>query len=114
MKEKLGSLKVREIKAIGEFVKRLKDLLKNDLVLVEIFGSKIRGDSTPDSDIDILIVIKEKNIYLVDKIYDILFTVDPYYELRISLIIYSQWEYKENIRLNSPFIENLDREAVRL
>jgi len=108
------NLNIEETKAIKEFVRRLKDELKDNLVFIEMFGSKARGDFTPDSDIDLLIVVKHKDIRLVDRMYDILFAIDPYYNLKISLVIFSQLEYEENVRLNSPFIENIKREALRL
>lgn len=110
----LGYLTKNEESIVLKLTKRIKDLLGNQLVLLEIFGSKIRGNFTPDSDIDLLIVVKNKDVKLKNKVYDILFEIDPYFEYKISLIIYSTYEYEQNIRLKSPFIENLQREAIKL
>lgn len=110
----IGYLTKKEEVKLMDFVKRVKKLLKDQLVLLEVFGSKIKGNFTQDSDIDILIVVKNKDIMLKSKIYDILFDIDPYYDYKISLIIYSLFEYEQNVRLKSPFIENLEKEGIRL
>jgi len=99
---------------ISEFTKRLKAILGDNLILIELFGSKARGDFSKDSDIDILLVVKKKSLELRKEIYDILFEVDPYYEFKISLRLLSQFEYQENERLNSPFIEYIKKEGVKL
>lgn len=104
----------KEESVIKELVKRIKLLLGNKLALLELFGSKARGDSTKDSDIDLLLVVKEKSLQLRRNIYDILFELDPYYELKISILIYSKAEYQKNEELRSSFIENLEKEAVVL
>jgi len=41
-------------------VKKLREELGEDIVLIRLFGSKIRGDFTKDSDIDIFILVKKK------------------------------------------------------
>lgn len=103
-----------EEKVIKEFVSRLKKELGENLLLVKLFGSKLRGDFSPDSDIDILLVVKTKNLELRNKIYDLLFEIDPYWDCKISLKIFSEYEYQKNIELESPFILNLEREGVTL
>lgn len=110
----LGHLTKQEELVVKNIANRIRQLLKDQLIILEIFGSKIRGDFTPDSDIDILIVVKDKNVKLKDKLYDILFEIDPYYEYKISLIIYSEFEFEQNIKLESPFIEYIQKEGIRL
>lgn len=107
-------LNQKENKKIIEYTKRLKRSLGKDLLCLKLFGSKVRGDFTKDSDIDILIIVKEKSLNLRNKIYDILFEIDPYYELKISPRIFSEFEYKENERLNSPFIAKIEKEGIKL
>lgn len=110
----LGYLtKKEEIKVI-DFAKKIRDVLKDQFVLLEIFGSKVKGNPTPDSDIDILVVVKNKDLNIKSKIYDTLFEIDPYYEYKISLIVYSVFEYEQNLRLKSPFIENIEKEGIKL
>jgi predicted nucleotidyltransferase len=47
-----------ESAAIDEYAKSLRQSLGHQLVGLWLFGSKARGDFDPDSDIDLLIVLK--------------------------------------------------------
>lgn len=112
MSSKMNYLNRKERNAIKKFSELVKETLGNNLISLMLFGSKIRRDFTKDSDIDILLVLKGKNVELRDKIYDILFKVDPYYELKISLKIFSKFEYSKNEELHSPFVENIKKEGI--
>jgi len=103
----IGSLSKTEEAVIKKLSKEIKFALRNNLILLKLFGSKARGDFKRDSDIDILVVVKNKDVNLYSKLYDILFKRDPDYKFKISLIIYSEYEYKQNLRLKSKFIENI-------
>jgi hypothetical protein len=109
----INFLTEREKKAVDKFSSELKATLGEDLVLIKLIGSKVRGDFDKDSDIDILIIVKD---YLVDKekVIDVLYSIDPYYEAKISPIIYSEFEYKKNKELESLFIEEVEKEGVNL
>lgn len=56
---------------MGELnVSKIKDiLLKSGVQFAGIFGSRVRGDNRPDSDLDILIKFKEDNKSLLDLIH---------------------------------------------
>ena len=107
-------LSKKEEKIVREFTQKLKDLLGDNMVFLELFGSKVRGDYSPDSDIDILLVVREKTPEVRDMIFNILFDLDPYYEFKISPIIYSDFEYKKNEELESTFVETIKKEGVML
>jgi len=62
MKTTLGFLNNIEKKVIKAFIKELKEKLGNEIINIRIFGSKVRGDFEKDSDIDIFIVVKKKEI----------------------------------------------------
>ena len=101
-------------KIVKEFVSRLKKILGDNLLLVKLFGSRVRGDFSSGSDIDMLLVVKTKNFGLRNRIYDLLFKIDPYWDCKVSLKIFSEYEYRRNVELNSPFILNLEREGINL
>ncbi|OHB89510.1 MAG: hypothetical protein A3D13_02830 [Planctomycetes bacterium RIFCSPHIGHO2_02_FULL_40_12] len=98
---------------VEKFTSRLKSVLGKDLILVKLIGSKARGDFGNESDIDILIIVKD---YLSDKekVIDILYAIDPYFEVMISPVIYSEFEYNKNKELESPFIIKADKDGINL
>lgn len=55
--EALGRLSVSEREAVGKFILELRQEFADRVKDIRIFGSKIRGDSHPESDIDLLVLI---------------------------------------------------------
>ena len=105
---------LEEKKIIEEFAVQIRRKLGNNLIFLKMFGSKARGDFHKDSDIDILIVVNQKNITVRDEIYDILFELDPYYEYKISIILFSLYEYRKNEEMKSAFIKYINLEGIDL
>jgi predicted nucleotidyltransferase len=52
----------RPDKLINDFKQAMKDIYSDRLDKVILYGSYARGDSTEDSDIDFLVVLKDKQI----------------------------------------------------
>lgn len=114
MKKKLEFLNPIEKKSITSFVKTLKEKLGNEILTIRLFGSKVRGDFTEDSDIDIFILVKEKTQEIRDIIAEIEVDWDIKYNVPISTVLYSLYEYQKNIELKSFFFENVEKEGVIL
>ena len=108
------SLNKQEEKVVRRFAEKIKGSLEDNIVFLELFGSKVRGDFSSDSDIDILLVVKKKTPEVRDAIFDILFDVDPYYKFKVSPVIYSEFEYQRNKELESTFVETISKEGVML
>ena len=114
MKISLKYLTELERKVVGQFAKLVRTALGKNLINIEIFGSKVKGDFTEDSDIDILIVVKERTLDSMDKIAEITADLNIEYNLSISPVIFSEYEYKVNEDIKSPFVLNVEVEGVRL
>lgn len=108
-----GVNKIEEI-ALERFKETLVKRYGKQIDLIELFGSKARGDDDKDSDIDLLLIIKKKNRKLIDRIYDVVIDIDLNYELDISLKIFSKVEYNRLCRLQTPFMQNIADEGVLL
>ena len=108
------ALNQKEEQAVKAFVSAIRRELKDQLLEVKIFGSKIRGDCSRDSDIDILIVLKKRNKRLIDTLYEKLLDIELEYDSKISLTIFSQAEYQHNLNAHTPFMESLANEGVTL
>jgi predicted nucleotidyltransferase len=111
---KLGCLTETEQKAVERFSVLVKKKLGSELILIKLFGSKIRGDFNKDSDIDILIVVKKDRLTNKKKIFDVLENIDPYFELKISPVIFTEYEYTKNKEMQSTFTEAVEKEGVSL
>ena len=59
--ESFAHLTGKERRAIRVLVDRLNKHFPREIIQVTLFGSKARGDSSPGSDIDILIIVTEEN-----------------------------------------------------
>jgi predicted nucleotidyltransferase len=113
MKHSLA-LNQREEQAVKAFVAVIRKNLKDEVLEIKIFGSKVRGDYSQDSDIDILIVLKERSKKIIDNIYEELMIIELEYDSKISLTIFSQSEYQHNLDAHTPFMKSLANEAVAL
>jgi predicted nucleotidyltransferase len=102
-----------EKKAVDELIEKLKESYGENLVKVILYGSKARGDSTEDSDIDIMVVLSD----YVDikkerfKIYDIVWSVCYVYDLLISLIIKNKSDYE---KFDTGLLKNIKNEGIEL
>jgi len=108
------ALNQKEEQAVKAFVSAIRKKLKDQLLEIKIFGSKVRGDYSQDSDIDILIVLKERSKYIIDTLYEKLLDIELEYDSKISLTIFSEAEYQHNVNAHTPFMESLANEGVAL
>lgn len=92
----------KEESTVREFVREIKKALGENLIVAKLFGSKVRDDFSSDSDIDLLLVVKNKTPEIRETVFTVLFEIDPYYQLKISPVIYSVLEYKRNEEMGSP------------
>lgn len=103
-----------ETKIVSEF----KDLLirhyRKKLKLITLFGSKAKGDFNEFSDIDILIVTKEKDTRLAREIIGIAFDLMLKYKKYISAKVIDQFQFQLLNLLKTPFMMNIQKESTKL
>ncbi|MEW6557830.1 MAG: nucleotidyltransferase domain-containing protein [Elusimicrobiota bacterium] len=112
--DKLKNLTEKEKLAVIKLVEGLKKLYSDNLSQILLYGSKARGDAEPDSDIDILVVLKKMGLCYneIDKITKISAPICLENDLVISAIpIEEEWitaDYK------TIFVHNVLREGISL
>jgi predicted nucleotidyltransferase len=76
-----------------------------------LYGSRARGDEKTDSDIDILIVLKDEFNYLemLKRSDDLAASISLENDVVISRAFVSEKDYKER---QTPFLMNVRREAI--
>ena len=104
-----------KLKIITAAVVKSVLLVSDKVEKIILFGSQSRGDSTAESDIDILVVVDEpsEDIYDLKKlIWKHTNDISLQYDEVISLIMKSVSEY-DKMR-NTLFYENVAREGIEL
>jgi predicted nucleotidyltransferase len=103
-------------RALTEFVTRLRQELSEHILDIRLFGSEARGEASPESDIDVLIVVQpdEARVSLEDRIIDIAFDVNLPFGVYISPRVVTQGILNDPVWGETPFIKNVVRESVSL
>ncbi|HSO26956.1 MAG TPA: nucleotidyltransferase domain-containing protein, partial [Anaerolineales bacterium] len=89
----------------------LHQLLGDRLHAVYLYGSRARGDAHPDSDIDVLIVLKDDFDYgeMLDLTIDLVADLSLQHDVVISRAFVSMERFEHE---SSPFLMNVRREAI--
>lgn len=109
-----GVLKRNEYRALSEFKEKMLQKLSGEVLKLKLFGSKARGDSRKESDVDVLIVLKSLSKEKEDFILDLTGKLLTKYGILISPIIFSKREYDYQRKLPSIFLQIVEREEIAL
>ena len=105
---KIKGITARENKAIAEYERLLLSKFSNRIKKLMLFGSKARGTSSPNSDIDILVVITKNGKSIRRDIAALTHEPIARFEVELSPIVIEEDDLKEW----SPFIAHIKKEAV--
>ena len=95
--------------ALAQFLSRLETAHGDVIRRVILFGSQARGDADEESDVDLLIVARD--VESAREIRDFYIQVLPSW---ITILYYSEEEYREDQRLKPPLYVNIRRDGVEL
>ena len=107
-------LQGRQRKALTEFRDRVVKELGDRINAIIVYGSVARGEAGEESDIDVLIVGKDKEIRSM--ITEISYEIDyeNRFETFITPIYYTKEEIEHRIKVGSPFIYEVLKDGVAL
>lgn len=108
------SLTSQEQQALKRFKTTLQPLLTDNLLSLRLFGSRARGEGTEESDLDVLIVLRNKDRALCRRIVAEALEIDLAYGVNLSPIILSAAEYQQNKDIDTPFYRNVEQEGQPL
>lgn len=106
------SLTVQEQHAVRRFKETLFERLGDEIVEIRVFGSKARGDAGPESDLDVLVVTRQENWRLKEKIGQVATAILLEEGIYLSIKVFGQPFYRRLVELQTPFIKNVLREGV--
>lgn len=101
--------KLEEI--MQELCNNLLETYQDQLIAVILFGSQARGDATPDSDFDVLIILKDL-VQATKEIAKIGFFLSPLclkYSVVISNLFYSLSRFDKE---QTMLIQNIKKEGI--
>lgn len=90
--ENLSKLNKFEQAMVDDLKTTLLKKLKDEVVLIRLFGSKARGDYHPNSDMDLLVILRHKNRKIDEKLSEVEWEILEKYNFQsyISVAAYSQ------------------------
>lgn len=107
-------LSLNEREAVESFLARLWAQYPERIFQVILFGSKARGDSQPDSDIDILLITDDDGWRFRHAISDVASSASLEYSVLIGPRVISQARWAEMTRERFSLCENVEREGIPL
>ena len=112
MAVKKENLALSDQKALREFVMYLHGSIPEKIKLVVLFGSKARGESKQDSDIDVLVILTQEDRELRRKILKQAARFSLEYDVLLSprVIGVERWEEMRGFSL----YQNIERDATSL
>lgn len=112
--QNISTLKRKERKALQEYIGKLYKLYSGYIEKIILFGSKVRGDAGKDSDIDILIVIRNGSKELKNKITDLAFEIILKYGVDIEPTIFDKKEWMRLTKIPTSFVYCVLKEGKEL
>ncbi len=100
-------------KILKQLKKELMQIYGDQIHSILLYGSRARGDERPDSDIDILIVLKNEFSYseMLRLSSDLAASLSLENDVVISRAFVTEKDYKER---QIPFLMNVRREAIQV
>lgn len=100
-------------KIVEQFLELIHPLQEN-IDEIYLFGSRCRDDWRPDSDYDLLIVLKIKDRVIIDKLYDAVMDILLSTTKLISLKIFTISEFNRLKSIPTPFMNNVITKGIKL
>src|SRR3972149_3847164 len=111
---RLKHLTDKEKAAVQRFETAVRDMLSHNLILLEVFGSKARGDYKSESDIDVFVLVKKFSPDVMEKIAAISSEISIEQGILISAVVLSESEYNNNRDANTLFVQEIDKDGIIL
>lgn len=110
--QEIATLEKPELEALQSFFRRLQHSFPGQIRQVFLFGSKARGESDANSDVDVLIITNQDDRSLRREIIDIASDLSLEYDILLSprVIGLERWQARQGF----SFYRNIARDALPL
>ena len=90
----------------------LNEQYPGTVIRMVIYGSKARGEAHSDSDVDVLLIVKNETGHLKRPLRRIGYELAATSDALPSILAYTQDEWKSRKQSSSPFQQAVERDAV--
>lgn len=104
----------RDRALILELKRRIPLDIKKRLKRVIVFGSRVKGEATEDSDLDVIALVDEKTPEIEEKLEDIVYQVmwDHDFKPIISLKVFVESQFYSALNKGFSFYRHVEKEGV--
>ena len=104
----------RDKTMLSEFKRRISLENEKHVKRIIVFGSRIRGKATEDSDLDVVVLIDERNPEVIKSFEDIAYSVmwDHDFKPIISLKVFVESEFNNAANRGFSFYRNVLKEGI--
>ncbi|MDN3511258.1 MAG: nucleotidyltransferase domain-containing protein [Candidatus Jettenia sp. CY-1] len=101
---------------ILEFKGRIPPSLKKHLKRLIVFGSRVKGEASEDSDLDILVLVDEKTPEIEKKLEDVVYQVmwDHDFKPIVSLKVFAESQFNNAANKGFSFYQHVEKEGISL
>ena len=110
----IGRITKNENDALQAFVRLLLTELGEQAQQIILFGSKARGDSAPDSDIDVLILADEENRQVRKTISKISSQIGLDYNVCLGALLIANRRWRQMSSERFSLCRNVERDGILL
>jgi predicted nucleotidyltransferase len=107
-------LSSHEKSAVATYINTIRDQFQDQIIAVALIGSKARGDDDPESDIDLIVIVKSEADGFRSKLWKIASEISLENNVLISPRIFSQDRWEKTRELGLPFSKIILEENIKL
>jgi predicted nucleotidyltransferase len=111
---RVSGLADNEQAALLDYLARLREICGNRVLRVILFGSKARGESGPESDIDLFVVLQGELDGLKKTLIELSYEISLNYNVVLSDLVIGERRYHWMSRHREPILIEVEREGIEL
>lgn len=107
-------MEVRDKELVLEFRNRLTPDMERHVKRLIVFGSRVKGAASEDSDLDLIVLVDEKTPLLEERFEDVAYQVmwDHDFKPIISLKVFEESRYADALSKGFSFYRHVEAEGV--
>lgn len=110
----MAGLTIQEKKALQLLKQELLDSLPGKVKDLKLFGSKARGEANKFSDIDVFIVLNDKNLKVRNQVHHVATNVFMETDVDLAMHIFTTDNIRRMRKTGSPLLINVEEEGVAI